>query len=128
MPPKLYGGGKHPWRRPARCDCDKIPYRDETAALAAADKRGEDAGIPLRVYKCPGSTSWHLGQQRVPPAVAEVAPPDHRLAPVCPPGHLAGWPVPRTGPKPVVWRGRQAEVESRQGAEGVRGPRLGVPG
>jgi hypothetical protein len=60
VPPNLYGGGKHPWRRPARCDCDKIPYRDEAAALAAADKRGENAGIPLRVYKCPGSTSWHL--------------------------------------------------------------------
>ena len=60
MPPKIYGGGRHGWHRPARCDCDKIPYRGEEEALAAAAKRGEDAGIPLTVYKCPGSSSWHL--------------------------------------------------------------------
>jgi hypothetical protein len=57
MPPTVYGRG---WRRPNRCECDKIPYRDEAAALAAAEGRGADAGIPLTVYKCPGSTSWHL--------------------------------------------------------------------
>jgi hypothetical protein len=57
MPPSVYGRG---WRRPNRCECDKIPYRDEAAALAAAESRSADAGIPLAVYKCPGSTSWHL--------------------------------------------------------------------
>lgn len=60
MPSTLYGGGRRGWRRPSKCECDKIPYRDEAAALAAADSRGADAGIPLTVYKCPGSTSWHL--------------------------------------------------------------------
>lgn len=48
------------WRRPNRCECRKIPYRDETAALAAAASRCEDAGVPLHVYRCPGSRSWHL--------------------------------------------------------------------
>ena len=31
MPPKIYGGGRHGWHRPARCDCDKIPYRNVRA-------------------------------------------------------------------------------------------------
>jgi hypothetical protein len=60
MPPTVYGGGRREWRRPNRCECDKIPYRDEAAALAAAESRGAYADIPLTVYKCPGSTSWHL--------------------------------------------------------------------
>jgi hypothetical protein len=60
MPPTVYGGGRRDWRRPNRCECDKIPYRDEAAALAAAEGRGADADIPLTAYKCPGSTSWHL--------------------------------------------------------------------
>lgn len=56
MPPKLYGSG---WRRPDHCDCGKIPYRDEAAALAAAGQRGEESGVSLTVYKCPGSARWH---------------------------------------------------------------------
>ena len=60
MPPTVYSGGGRAWRRPSRCECDKIRYRDEAAALAAAEGRGADAGILLTVYTCPGSTSWHL--------------------------------------------------------------------
>lgn len=59
MPPALYGGGRRGWRRPDKCDCGKIPYRDEAAARAAADRRGKEVGVELTVYQCPGSSRWH---------------------------------------------------------------------
>jgi hypothetical protein len=74
MTAKVYGGGRRGWHRPSRCECDKIPYRDEAAALLAAAHRGEDAGIPLSVYKCPGSSSWHLTSRGFRPQALKTRP------------------------------------------------------
>lgn len=49
-----------PWHRPNKCDCGKIPYRDEGTALAAAELRSEEIDMPLRAYKCPGTARWHI--------------------------------------------------------------------
>lgn len=46
--------------RPGKCDCAKNSYSSEQRALAAADRYGGEYGSDFRVYKCPGSSSWHL--------------------------------------------------------------------
>lgn len=58
---RLYRGRRRRWTPPTRCDCGtgKIRYRNETQALAAAEAGSWDLGVPFRVYKCPGSSSWH---------------------------------------------------------------------
>jgi hypothetical protein len=71
MPPTLYGGG---WHRPNRCDCGKIPYRDESAALAAAELRREEFDIPFRAYKCPGTTRCHLATRGFRPEALKSRP------------------------------------------------------
>lgn len=48
------------YRRARRCDCAKVPYRDEGAALAAADRLGAEFDTAFRAYMCPGTQVWHL--------------------------------------------------------------------
>lgn len=45
MTAKLYGGGRRAWRHPDKCDCGKIPYRDEAATLAAAGRGRSDNAV-----------------------------------------------------------------------------------
>jgi hypothetical protein len=74
MPPTLYGGGRRAWHRPDRCDCGKIPYRDEAAALAAAELRREEFDTPFRAYKCSGTTRWHLATRGFRPEALKSRP------------------------------------------------------
>lgn len=46
--------------RPWRCGCDKIRYRTEQDARAAADRHPELYGTTFRVYKCPSAQPWHI--------------------------------------------------------------------
>lgn len=55
---RVYDGRN--FRRPRQCDCGKVRYRDEGAALAAAERRGAESGSGLRAYRCPGTSAWHL--------------------------------------------------------------------
>jgi hypothetical protein len=72
--PRLYGGGRSAWQRPNKCDCGKIPYRDEAAALAAAELRREEFDTPFRAYKCPGTTRWHLATRGFRPEALKSRP------------------------------------------------------
>jgi hypothetical protein len=47
------------WHRPGTCNCGKIPYPDEAAALRSAERAAGDLNTDFQVYKCPGHSSWH---------------------------------------------------------------------
>lgn len=69
--PALY---TNKWTRPAKCDCAKVPYRNETAALAAADRQRERFDVPFRAYKCPGTSRWHLSTRGFRPEALKSRP------------------------------------------------------
>lgn len=48
------------WHRPRRCQCAKVPHRTEADARRAPSLPSEMADLPFRVYRCPGSQSWHV--------------------------------------------------------------------
>jgi hypothetical protein len=60
--------------KPGRCGCAKNGYGSEERALAAAEKYGELYGPDFRVYKCPGSSSWHLRTRGFTPAALRSRP------------------------------------------------------
>ncbi|SCL26139.1 hypothetical protein [Micromonospora inyonensis] len=54
--------------RPEHCRCDKIRYRTEEQARQAPNLPTEHANLPFRVYRCPGSRSWHVATRGFSPA------------------------------------------------------------
>lgn len=50
------------WQPSSRCYCGrgKIRFRSEAAALAAAGRASERLDSDFKVYKCPGSSAWHM--------------------------------------------------------------------
>jgi hypothetical protein len=71
MPPQIYDGS---WRRPNKCGCHKVAYRDEAAALAAAELHGAEFDTQFRAYKCPGTTRWHLATRGFHPRALKSRP------------------------------------------------------
>ncbi|XTZ18530.1 hypothetical protein ACQSSU_14745 [Micromonospora echinospora] len=54
--------------RPERCRCNKIRYRTEEQARQAPNLPADHANLPFRVYRCPGSRSWHVATRGFSPA------------------------------------------------------------
>jgi hypothetical protein len=52
---------KHRATPKTRCETTgKTMYRSKAHALSATLNRASKGGQPLRVYKCPDCTSWHM--------------------------------------------------------------------
>ena len=67
-PSALHTGDDPNWERPTHCRCKKIRYRTEQEARQSPGLPADQAHLPFRVYRCPGSRSWHIATRGFSPA------------------------------------------------------------